>query len=501
MIECNFSSSESSKSIRFSGSEFQPVIETLNDSAGNSLFGPKPIEQKLPMRTKHPSHFLHGLNAGAHHAGAPKIEKFSGPEWGYVLPEELKILLEQITADCLQVVAKKITEFDFLLGCQILRSLQKTPAGMSKDGTQPFGLQVTSFLSPNLINCLVHMHDDMKPVQDMNGLAGFFGDDLEIRLPHIAADEEQLRRPLFAESSEKAQQGFDGSVLPHPQQSPAFTIDLVDDRQVLVTSLPENLIDADGPHVGQISMGQAPLNGPFHRVKDLLPCRAEGDRGFFPRKPFGPGSQKMHVGFCQRVFPVSPWHGFDLHATPGTVDPAHGINEKDSDSPQRNKLEQSWRQRVITGPSATATRANRAVVGTCKDFDVKRPFSIGLNPFDVSVNKALELLHPIQNSLQLHPGCFPRLEFLLAKKTTTGMGQDALCHSFAFSFNPFKRDNSPEPVGKWKSPAAFCGAFPLSHRLGVHGFIPINSTEEPIFPYTICVSSRKRELLYYVRRC
>jgi hypothetical protein len=355
MIECNFSSSESSKSIRFSGSEFQAIIETLDNAAGNSLFSPKPIKQKLPVRPKHPSHFLHGLNAGAHHAHAPKIEKFSGPEWGYVLPEELKVLLEQVTAHCLQVVAKKITEFDFLLRCQILRSLQKTPAGMSKDGVPAFVLQLTSLLSANLINCLVHMHDDMKTVQEMNGLAGFLGDDLEVRLPHIAADKEQLRRPLFAEGSEKAQQGFDGSVLPHPQQSPAFAIDLVDDRQVLVTSLPEDLIDADGPHVGQISMGQAPLNGPFHRVKDLLPRRSEGDRGFIPGKLFGPGGQKMHVGFCQRVFPICPQHRFDLHATPGTIDPAHGINEKDSDSPQRNKLKQSWRQRVITRPAAAAT--------------------------------------------------------------------------------------------------------------------------------------------------
>jgi hypothetical protein len=67
---------------------------------------------------------------------APQIEKFACPEWGYVLPEELKILIEQVTADSLQIAAQKIVEFDLLLRCQILRSFQKAPVGMGKDGIQ-----------------------------------------------------------------------------------------------------------------------------------------------------------------------------------------------------------------------------------------------------------------------------------------------------------------------------------------------------------------------------
>jgi hypothetical protein len=35
---------------------------------------------------------------------------------------------------------------------------------------------------------------------------------------------------------------------------------------------------------------------------------------------------------------------------------------------------------------------------------------------------------------------------------------------FLFFLIPLK-DNFLEPVGKWKSPAAFCGTFPLFHRL------------------------------------
>ena len=154
------------------------------------------------------------------------------------------------------------------------------------------------------------MHGDVKAVQDMDGLAGLLGDDLEVGFPHIAADEEQLCRPFLAERPEEAQQGFDGPILSHPQQALAFAVDLVNHGKVLVTSLPENLIDSDGLHVGQIPVRQAPLDRPFHGLEDLLPGRAEGDGGFLPRKPFGPGRQKLHVGFRQRVFPVGPRHLF-----------------------------------------------------------------------------------------------------------------------------------------------------------------------------------------------
>jgi hypothetical protein len=74
---------------------------------------------------------------------------------------------------------------------------------------------------------------------------------------------------------------------------------------------------------------------------------------------------------------------------------------------------------------------------------------------------------------------------LLAKKTITGFGQGAPDRFSSFLVSDsFKGDISPEPVGKWKRPAAFCGAFPLFHRLEVHGFIPTNFAEEPIFQST-----------------
>lgn len=45
----------------------------------------KPIQKKLAMSPQHAGNFLHRLDAGAHHLGAPGVAKFAGPVGGNVL--------------------------------------------------------------------------------------------------------------------------------------------------------------------------------------------------------------------------------------------------------------------------------------------------------------------------------------------------------------------------------------------------------------------------------
>jgi hypothetical protein len=62
------------------------------------------------------------------------------------------------------------------------------------------------------------------------------------------------------------------------------------------------------------------------------------------------------------------------------------------------------------------------------DKDKERLFSVRFDPPDASVNKGLELLHPIQNSLQLHPGSFSRLDFLFAKNPIQDLARVQVGH-------------------------------------------------------------------------
>ena len=65
MVERDFHCFKSAEAIGFSEGQFQTVVETLNDATGNSLFGPKPVQQQGPMLAQHASYFLHRLDPRA----------------------------------------------------------------------------------------------------------------------------------------------------------------------------------------------------------------------------------------------------------------------------------------------------------------------------------------------------------------------------------------------------------------------------------------------------
>ena len=151
--------------------------------------------------------------------------------------------------------------------------------------------------------------------------------------------------------------------------------------------------------------------------------RAESDGDFFPRELFGPRCQKLHVRFRQRVFPVGPWHSFDLHTTRLAVDSPQSVGEKDCNIPKRHELKHPWLKCVVTGALPTTAGANRFTVGTGRDLDKKHQVFFGIQPDNIFVHKRLELLDPIQNSLELHPQpSLPFLDFCLPKLSNTGLG-------------------------------------------------------------------------------
>src|SRR6516165_10155048 len=99
MVERDFNRFERPEAIGFSEGQFQTVVETLNDTAGNSLFGPKPVQQQRPVLAQHASHFLHRLDARAQGARTPAIQELPRPGGRTIVPEELEVLLEQVGAD------------------------------------------------------------------------------------------------------------------------------------------------------------------------------------------------------------------------------------------------------------------------------------------------------------------------------------------------------------------------------------------------------------------
>ncbi len=55
-----------------------------------------------------------------------------------------------------------------------------------------FALHAARFSGADLIESLVHLRDDMEAVEDVQSLGALLANDLQIGLPHVGADEDDL---------------------------------------------------------------------------------------------------------------------------------------------------------------------------------------------------------------------------------------------------------------------------------------------------------------------
>ena len=99
----------------------------------------------------------------------------------------------------------------------------------------------------------------------------------------------------------------------------------------------------------------------------------------------------MTIDIATGVLALRPWHGFDLDAAGGAIDPAHGVGERDGDVPDRDELELAWPgHAVVSGTRLSTAGADGAGVGPWDDLgDDARLVSLSAHS-DGMVNEALE---------------------------------------------------------------------------------------------------------------
>jgi hypothetical protein len=103
------------------------------------------------------------------------------------------------------------------------------------------------FGGPNLVQGLVHLSHDMEAVEDVQRLRTFLANHVQVGLPHIRADELDLRRQLLSDDGEEALEALDGTFLADPKQAGKALVDLVDQGQVFMTFSVLDFIHANGP--------------------------------------------------------------------------------------------------------------------------------------------------------------------------------------------------------------------------------------------------------------
>ena len=252
MIQGNFSAAEGPKTEGFSGGQFCFGVEALHNTAGKLPFGAEPVEQQRPVIAQHSRDPFHWLDLRAHGLGAPDIQKATGPVRRYVAPEELELLLEQVGADRFEVVLQQLGQPDLLFLGEVFRALEQQPATLAQNRLIAVLLERFGFAGAHLVERLAEVRHDVEAIQYMDGLAGLFGDDFQVGLPHVAAHVFQPRAALRTQPAEEAQQGLDLPIPADPQQTLAVGIDLVDQRQVTMAPSARDLVDPDQLDARQI---------------------------------------------------------------------------------------------------------------------------------------------------------------------------------------------------------------------------------------------------------
>lgn len=104
------------------------------------------------------------------------------------MPKELELLLEQVSPNRLEVVVEQLGQPRILLLGKVFPAYEPQLAAFAQDRLVAFVFERLGLTGPHLTERFAKMGHDVETIQHVHGLAGLFGDDFQIRFPHVAAN-------------------------------------------------------------------------------------------------------------------------------------------------------------------------------------------------------------------------------------------------------------------------------------------------------------------------
>jgi hypothetical protein len=390
----------------FSGGQFRFAVESLDNSRRDRAPSPQPVDDQVPMTPQAPGDLLHRADPAPHGAEAPGVEELHRPLWARVPPEPHEVLAEQMRPDALEVVRQDLLELDLLMLREVLRSRGQAPPSLGQDRLVTVSSKLGARGTPDLIESHFHVPHDMEAVEHKEGSWNLLGDHVGIGLPHVAADEADIRARLGGKRREKSAQALFRSLLGDPEQ-PLYLIVLVNERELGVAVAALNLVDKDRFDAREAAVGKAPFDRVFYGATHVVPYRVAGVSRLLPRQPLGQAGQEPAVTCRELTLAFAPRHPLDRHAALWAVYPPHRVNEEHRDVPEWNELESARFKPVIAGPLLAAARADRPAVGPGRDIDLDLLVNRIVDEADVLVDETLVPLDAVENTLEMHPAEAP----------------------------------------------------------------------------------------------
>jgi hypothetical protein len=166
------------------------------------------------------------------------------------------------------------------------------------------------------IQSFVHLGDNVEAVLAVEGLRASVANHPQIRLPHIRADERDLRGRLGSDQGEEPLKGLDGALPANPEQPRTVLLELVDQGSDTCVpsnteSRPRRWPESSRP---EGAMLPAPTHHVLHGMTDLLPGGTEGFGGLLPVEFARPACKTLRVDLGEPMFAAGPRHFFHRHA-------------------------------------------------------------------------------------------------------------------------------------------------------------------------------------------
>ncbi|MDD2710991.1 MAG: hypothetical protein PHV34_23690 [Verrucomicrobiae bacterium] len=272
----------SAEAVGTAGDHPEFIVEALDHGIAELASNLKPIPEERFMCAQHSSHLAHGFDSGLEGLAGPQIQEILGPGFGTIMPEIGEVFLEDVSADRAQIMAQELTQGYAQAPAEIFPAFKQCPTQVDQQGFAASPAHGGGFFPAGGIDGFIELLVDVKAIQNVDRMGNFFGDNLQVGLPHIRADKTQTVHEIRTQFAETSQQSGFGAFFTHPKQTTASRVDLVNQGQKAVGAFalaPMDLVNADGLNSQQRTMFQAPFDNPFHgRSHAFCPKRASPDR-------------------------------------------------------------------------------------------------------------------------------------------------------------------------------------------------------------------------------
>ena len=142
--------------------------------------------------------FEPGQAAVSHDVCAPCLQEAFGAASGGVGPAVIEVFFEKVGFDGGEIGGEQFAQTGSGRSSEIAAPFEPEPARFCQVRRFIVILEFFDFVASSLVDRRVELLNDVKTVEDVEGVGRSFGDDVEVRFPHIRADKLYSFRSFIA---------------------------------------------------------------------------------------------------------------------------------------------------------------------------------------------------------------------------------------------------------------------------------------------------------------